>query len=571
MEKSIFDNSNLAESYSGITTPLTYSFAQYVYQEVYKHFCRMMGVSNKVINQNDKMFKNMLGFIGYRMYYNLINWYKLVSFLPGYRLNVKFFEKMLGVQKEYSYSCNKEHYSFQKYLIDLLHLSFQITKIAFSFIFMGYLIKRFNKKFDDTLKKVSKIELGKLSLNDLKDLYSQLSKELLLLWRIPIANDFAVMVSTGIADRFFKKWLNKTSVYFYLYSKAHNSLVSLDPSLQIMRIAESIRKDEKVFNLFMQNQEGFILSTLRKDFSSHQTTHLILKYLTEFGSRTPNELKLETETINEKPEILITFLKKLISTKKNLNETFSWKRKIKAEDYNKLRFTKRFFINWSINWARNSIRRREETRFRRTLIFGYTRKIFLAIGQNFQHNRLLKNSRDIFYLTVDEIFDSIQGNRTKEQIGKLIQNRKNEIEYWKLVNLPRRIETFNSINEIEKEFRTKNKHKKEPIKSKVLKGLIVAKSDTKRISGIAIVLLNFKPDIDFQGKILVTKQTDPGWTMVFPLLKGLIVERGGMLSHAAIVARELRLPCIVGVENATALIKNNSQIKMDLNKGRIYV
>ena len=68
MKKYIFDNSNIAESYSCVTTPLTYSFARYAYQEVYKHFCRMMGVGRRTINQHKEIFPRMVVFIGYRMY-----------------------------------------------------------------------------------------------------------------------------------------------------------------------------------------------------------------------------------------------------------------------------------------------------------------------------------------------------------------------------------------------------------------------------------------------------------------------------------------------------------------------
>lgn len=572
MKKYIFDNSNLAESYSGVTTPLTYSFARYVYQEVYKHFCRMMGVNNKVISQNETMFTKMIEFIGSRMYYNLINWYKLVSFLPGYKFNKEFFEKMLGVQKQYSYTYDKKYNLFQKYFIDLPHLYFQVIKISASFICMGHLIKKFNKTFDKVFETVDSIELSGLSLNELKDLYFHLNKKFLSRWRVPIANDFAVMVSTGMADKFFKKWLNETSVYSYLYSRSHNSLISLDPGFQIIKIVASIKGDPIISNLFTGNRdETIILQILQNDYSNHQATQLILGYLKKFGSRTPNELKLETITLNEKPEVFIKLLRNLFNSKRAIRENFHWARKIKPKNYNNLGLTKKFLINWSIHWARNSIKRREEARFRRALIFGYARRIFLNIGQKFQQSGLLDNSQDVFYLTVEEIFDCIQGNRPRDEIRKIIQRKRSEFENWKLVDLPRRIETSKSINEIEKEFQTISKSEKEEIKPRVLRGMVAAKPDTERISGIALVLLEFKPDIDFEGKILVTKQTDPGWTIVFPLLKGLIVERGGMLSHAAIVARELNIPCIVGVDDVVTSIRNGSQVQMDLDKGEVYV
>jgi pyruvate,water dikinase len=74
-----------------------------------------------------------------------------------------------------------------------------------------------------------------------------------------------------------------------------------------------------------------------------------------------------------------------------------------------------------------------------------------------------------------------------------------------------------------------------------------------------------------QGDILVTRQTDPGWVTVFPLISGLIVERGGMLSHGAIVSREFGIPAIVGVHEATRRLKDGDQITLNANMGTIEV
>jgi pyruvate,water dikinase len=74
-----------------------------------------------------------------------------------------------------------------------------------------------------------------------------------------------------------------------------------------------------------------------------------------------------------------------------------------------------------------------------------------------------------------------------------------------------------------------------------------------------------------KGDILVTRQTDPGWVSVFPLISGLIVERGGMLSHGAIVSREFGIPAIVGVELATQKLKDGDLITLNADKGTIVI
>ena len=95
----IWDNSNIVESYSGVTTPLTFSFARDAYQHVYQQFCRMMGVPEREITQHEETFANMLGLVRGRLYYNLLNWYRMLALLPGYRSNRRFMEQMMGVKE----------------------------------------------------------------------------------------------------------------------------------------------------------------------------------------------------------------------------------------------------------------------------------------------------------------------------------------------------------------------------------------------------------------------------------------------------------------------------------------
>jgi pyruvate,water dikinase len=73
------------------------------------------------------------------------------------------------------------------------------------------------------------------------------------------------------------------------------------------------------------------------------------------------------------------------------------------------------------------------------------------------------------------------------------------------------------------------------------------------------------------GDILVTRQTDPGWAPVFSLIHGLVIERGGMLSHGAIIAREFGLPCVVGVKDAAARIPHGCTVSMDGDRGHVQI
>ncbi len=93
----IFDNSNIVESYPGLVSPLTYSFAVHVYGRVYRAFVSLLGVPETTIATNSAVFGNMLGRIDGRVYYNLVNWYRALALLPGFSLNRTYMETMMGV------------------------------------------------------------------------------------------------------------------------------------------------------------------------------------------------------------------------------------------------------------------------------------------------------------------------------------------------------------------------------------------------------------------------------------------------------------------------------------------
>jgi len=568
MKEKIYDNSNIVESYAGVTTPLTFSFARYVYQEVYQHFSKMMGASDKLIQENGHTFEHMIEFIGHRIYYNLNSWYTMLSFFPAYKFSSEFMEKMMSVEKRNTFAVEKSYNFFSKYFFYFPKMILRGIKIIFVFSLLERQMKKFSKYFENVFSELNTIDLDKLNPDELKQLYDEAEKRLLAQWKIPIVNDFAVMVSTGLADKLFRKWLASDKAYSYMTSGVNKPLTSLDPGNKIIHIAHLIRQNENVKNIFLNGySEEEILELLRGKLKTHEVTGAIESYLENFGTRMPNELKLESETLTENPKSLISILKKLIKAGNSLKK--SKRADLRSDSLKKLRLPKRILLKWLLRWAGNSIRRREEARFYRTLIFGYVRRIFLAIGQKLAREKVIKNERDIFYLTMEEIFNIIDGKQPSLAPALIVDWRKQEFKRWRNVFFPRRIESSKDISEIEEEILQQQSLVQNVPLNKLMGRVASCPNKIATFSGIALTLKNFDPSADFEGKILVTTQTDPGWTIVFPFLKGVVVERGGMLSHAAIVARELNIPCIVGVERATDVIASGMNIKLNLQSGLI--
>ncbi|MFT9496724.1 PEP-utilizing enzyme [Anaerosolibacter sp.] len=91
------------------------------------------------------------------------------------------------------------------------------------------------------------------------------------------------------------------------------------------------------------------------------------------------------------------------------------------------------------------------------------------------------------------------------------------------------------------------------------------------IEGRARVVLRLEDANIEEGDILVTAFTDPSWTPLFVVVKGLVTEVGGLMTHGAVITREYGPPAVVGVENATKLIKDGQRIRVNGTEGYVEI
>ena len=143
---------------------------------------------------------------------------------------------------------------------------------------------------------------------------------------------------------------------------------------------------------------------------------------------------------------------------------------------------------------------------------------------------------------------------------QIISKRKDEYKLYEKLTPPRVITSDGEI--------IAGEYKRENLPAEALVGLAVSSGV---IEGRARVILNME-DADLEdGDILVTAFTDPSWTPLFVSIKGLVTEVGGLMTHGAVIAREYGLPAVVGVENATKLIKDRQQIRVHGTEGYVEI
>jgi pyruvate,water dikinase len=168
---------------------------------------------------------------------------------------------------------------------------------------------------------------------------------------------------------------------------------------------------------------------------------------------------------------------------------------------------------------------------------------------------VLQDEEDIFFLRFPELYDVL---RTKRVDEALIRQRRDAFKSYRALTPPR---VFTSDGES-----ISGTYRRDGLPEGALVGLPVSAGT---IEGHARVILDIaKADLE-PGDILVTAYTDPSWTPLFVAIKGLVTEVGGLMTHGAVIAREYGLPAVVGVEQATRLIRDGQRIRVHGTDGYI--
>jgi rifampicin phosphotransferase len=566
----LWDNSNIIESYPGITTPLTFSFISKSYETAYKLFSGYLGVPEKVIRENQRVFTHTLGFINGRVYYNLKTWYHMLAMLPGYSINARFMEKMMGVKEQFDIP--------ESYRLTKGKAWWSIVKMAVSMFFRFRSLPRKRTEFvtllNKTIAQYKAIDYDNKNANELAGLYLTFEESLLNEWKAPLLNDFFAMIWFGL--------LQKQCEQFALQNpNIHNDLlcgsadiISIEPVHRSISLATKISASPDLKALFLDHEEDLIWHKLNTETSAAHSEILkeIRNYITDFGERCVGELKLETVSYTQDPSRFVRILKSYVETgiianrfSGNIeNELRSNAEKIVHQAFNGTPLKKWKFRKILSN-ARDLVSARENLRYERTRAFGIVREIFSQIGKRFQQTGILENPRDIFYLTKEEILAYVEGTAVSQDLKGLVAFRKTEFEKFASLDPPaERFATYGPVYHGNDFF--DNTRVESPEGD--LKGTGCSPGI---VSGMVRVVLDPNETKSLDGDILVTTSTDPGWVMLFPGALGIIVERGSLLSHSAIVSREMGKPCIVGVTGLLKKLKTGDRIEMNGSTGTIRI
>lgn len=563
----VFDNSNIAESYSGVTTPLTFSFARRAYEEVYREFCRLLGVPEATLALHHDVFGRMLGLVRGRVYYNLLSWYRVLAMLPGFRVNRRFMEQMMGVKESLPESVCRElaHATRGDRLRDAARLVLSLERLALSHVFLGRRVRRFRQRLDDALLSTPR-DLGRLRADELVAHYRDLERRLLRRWDAPLLNDFFAMIFYGLLRRCTTSWCGDADGALQNdLLCGDGGMISAAPAARLGAMARLAAESPELVAALCAAPLEQALERLRH----HPALDAQYRaYLNEFGDRCVGELKLESATLSDDPLMLLRSIGRLATAIGSDTTTEHTRTNVRRSAEQRVRAAlgrhpvRRIVFRWVLANARARVRDRENLRLERTRVFGLARRIFVELGRRLSAVDALDDPRDVFYLEADEAIGFVEGTVSCPDLRALAAVRRAEWERYRTLPPPAdRFETRGMV------------HRGNAFKRDA--AVTEPEGDERRgigccpgsVRGRARVVTEPRTARLEVGDILVAEQTDPGWIMLFPFAAGLVVERGSLLSHSAIVARELGIPTVVSLGGATTWLKDGDRVELDGHRG----
>ena len=562
----VFDNSNIQESYCGVTTPLTFSFAARAYQSVYNQTMRAVGMPDSFIRLHQERHRHLLGLVHGRVYYNINNWYEGLLLLPGFGRNKADMEKMMGLTDPVDFVVDQQLSRIQKirHLPRLLATAFRLFR-AFSSLDRD--VPQWLLDFERAYARLDRQRFASASFSELMQWLQQLEDEVLASWHTPIINDFAVMISNGRLRRLVaKSGISNPDVVIQQLLGGESGIESTEPTRLLMRMANMIRQQPELVAVFQNKKSSIALEEIK---NHPGLAEMFNHYIERYGDRSMGELKLETRSLREDPGFVIEILKNYIArtdldpdklAAQELRHRIDAERLLRQH----LNLSGRMCCKRVLRAARCSIKHRENMRLARTRAFGLARDLYRALGQRLVDSKQLAEIQDIFFLTVEEIRDYFKGRAVTTNLRGLTALRKEEYEQHEKQPLPHQFTTRGPVY-------FGNRYSGPPIRTDELNGHRL--KGTGCYPGViesGIKMIRDPGDnLSIDGQILVAERTDPGWAPLFPTCSGILVERGSTLSHSAVIARELGIPAVVGVANLFAIVKQGERIRLDGGTGSI--
>ena len=377
----------------------------------------------------------------------------------------------------------------------------------------------------------------------------------------------AGMEATWWLNDKLQEWLGEKNAADTLTQSVPNNVTS-EMGLALLDVADVIRPHPDVVAFLRHVEDDDFLNELPALAGGREARDAIQAWLDKYGMRGVGEIDITRPRWSERPTMLVPILLGHIENfapgaakrrfeqgrQEAANKEQDLLERLRAlpDGARQAEETKRM-----IDRVRTFAGYREYPKYAMVSRYFVYKQALMEEAERLVQARVLREKEDIFYLRFEEIQEVVRTNRVDQQ---LIGERKDAFRSYQALT-PARVIT--SDGEI-----IAGAYRRGEFPVGALVGLPVSAGT---IEGRARVILGLaEADLE-PGDILVTAYTDPSWTPLFVAIKGLVTEVGGLMTHGAVIAREYGLPAVVGVENATRLIRDGQRIRVHGTDGYVEV
>jgi rifampicin phosphotransferase len=556
----VWDNANVVESYPGLTLPLTFSFAQAGYAAAFRGYMRRRSIDyfpfRSPLRHRPELFENLIGLIGGRVYYNLLSWYEMMSVLPGFERVRASWDRMIGVHGRAETRVHR--LPLPARVLAAVYCVWKLLRLRAT-------VAGFNRRFAAVYAAFATTELAAFDASALVAQYEALKNALADDWSRTLDNDFAAMAYYEAVHALCRRWVPVGS------GAIANALLRHAPDMESLRpvhalesLALQIARTPSLLALFAGASDDEVLAAVHSAPAHRAFAAALQAYLAAFGDRCTQELKLDQPTFRERPALLIATLRPLIACPGGRAAPQHGTASDAAHLAPVGGIARRSVLAWVARRARFAIASRENMRFARTRVFGLARRLFAELGSRFAEQGLLGAPEDIHYLTVGEICAYVRGTSVTGDLAALVALRRAEYQAHAGARRPGRLATHGipygadatGGDDADGDFGSDASAQGTPCAG-------------GRAEAAAWVVRDPHSKAPPHRHVLVAESTDPGWVFLMMRAEAMVVERGSVLSHTAIIGRELGIPTVVGVAGATQRITDGARLAVDGATGRL--
>jgi phosphohistidine swiveling domain-containing protein len=576
----LWTNANVSENFPDPISPLLYSVASLGYYHYFRNLGIAFGVSRRRLDAMDAPLRGIIGAHGARMYYNLTNIHAVLRMAPFGESLAQAFNTFVGADRIAPPPEDAETWGGNRHRVSqTLELGRITACTAWQYARLGHRVRLFERTADVF---AAATRPGQPAMASLPMLGRSIASFLTIRtrhWKNASLADAAAMITYALLERVLSSCGHGRGTVTRLL-RALPDVPSSVPPLRLWDLSRLIRDDAALGELFADGDASRIVHALRSDPRFREFRAQFDRFLEQWGFRSSAELMLTLPGLDERPEPVIELLRQYARLDGDSPEASMAERAIERRRETSrvlrsiaVRSPMRAALAWClVRWTQRSVTYRERVRLKQALLYTRLRRVLLRVGDLLVERGTLRARDDVFMLTVAEVVELIGGrSMCGESVADLVLLRRRQHDQLRALNPP---DTF--LFPEGEVFGARTAPQREAASAAVEAPAGATLTGSSACGGIVTARAAVLAGVGeasrlMRGDVLVTRQTDPGWAPVFCLVSGLVIERGGMLSHGAIIAREFGVPCVVGVKDASRVIPHGAMVTVDGNRGECRV